>query len=469
MTAPWACCLAWTLSLLPPVLAQRYPLMDRAESLRAELAARQMIAGQDAELGAARSIAIMTRNFRGAFEDSFNRCGLRSVEDTPVHVKPGAVNTFAVSFRNHGKEPCAELKDRAACEYLQNNCITLGTSIFCDYDYLLLLRNLARASYAYTYLALTSQARGKIETLKLLPWSPDLLTDFASFQVGGQMSPSVRGAVGLTQKYSSVLAESAEFAVLGAVIGHELSHVESNACPDEQRFTKASNALDSAASLGIRLHTPQAAENMARKYRERTCHGTLSQAELTADLRGIEMLGTMLWVQFTLSKLGYSGADKQGPAAELWRLKGGVAAIALAQALEYELIVASDPAGSIADIRTEPKEMDNSGMFRTYSQLGYNRTRQQLLSPGARGEKHMYPSYRAGLLLQTVGLPALYEQRRALGIKISFPIRLFGYIEGSLRSMQTLGCSTDPKQAARNALAFLYETSGALVGEFLVD
>ena len=51
-----------------------------------------------------------------------------------------------------------------------------------------------------------------------------------------------------------------------------------------------------------------------------TCHGTLSQAELAADLRGIEMIGTTLYLQNALHILGFGEKKTDKATEQLWRL-----------------------------------------------------------------------------------------------------------------------------------------------------
>jgi hypothetical protein len=81
----------------------------------------------------------------------------------------------------------------------------------------------------------------------------------------------------------------------------------------------------------------------------------------------------------------------------------------------------------------------------------------------------MHPAYRAGLLLEAVGLRALYDERRKLGFEVGFPIRLYGYVHGSLQAVQEFGCSRDSDSANKRAREFLHEITGIRKGEFLVD
>lgn len=458
------------------------PLVDRAEAFRAELSAQHMIIDRDPELGSARSIAYMAKDFYGAFEASFKQCGLQGVEDTPDRVKSNAINTFAVSFRGRGDRPCNGFRDAATCDYLRNNCITLGNAVFCDYDYLLFQRNLARASFAYTHIALTIKPDIGIETVAFVPFSPDLLVDFATYQTAAKpldirestagLTPSVRAAIGYEQKYGSVVAEAAEFAVLGAVIGHEIAHVESNACPIDHHYNQLEESIrqDVARELGIRIYSRDTVIEIARDYRDMTCHRALSEAELAADLRGIEMLGVVLWVQYQLWRLGYADATADRATAELWRLRTATAVIALAQALEYELIVSAEPMAAAAQVRGEEGMVDNRLVFQYYLRLANERTKHEFASNSLmRGQRHMHPSYRAGLLLEVVGLPSLYDQRRKFGFKIGFPIRLYGYLLGSLQTLQVLACSQEQAAAESRAQDFLRRISGTHKDEYLVD
>jgi hypothetical protein len=466
-----------------PVATMGDPLVDRADALREELARRQMLVGQDPELGSARFGSWLKQYWYGVFEDGLERCGLKGVTDTPDRVARHTISTFAVSFRARGNNPCAGLGDKAACQALRSNCITLGTAIFCDYDYLLLLRQLARASFAYAHLALTHRGEGHLGRTVFLPFSPDVLVDMAGWEmaakppVGGEaparLPPSVRGAVGYAQQHSSVVAEVAEFAVVGAVVGHEVAHVESNACPLDHSFTDAEHETrrKQAATLGIRIYSREAARTVARQYVNMTCHRTLSAAELAADLRGVEVAATSLYWQHLLRQAGYADAERRDPAtAELWRLGVGVAVIALAQALEYQLIIASEPAAAAARVRGEPQSLSNRLTFAHYRSLAAETARREHAAGGlTRGRRHMDPAYRAGLLLEAVGLGRLYEQRRALGFGIGFPVRLFGYLHGRLEALQVLGCSSGQGSAARQAWEFLRGISGTRDDEYLVD
>lgn len=415
-----------------------------------------------------------------------------------------------MSFPGRGDKPCNGFKDGAACDSLRNNCITLGNAIFCDYDYVLFLRHLAQASFGYAHMALATKPDARIETVSFAPFSFELLVDFATYQaapkprtLGGSiqstpgMTPSVGGAIRYSRKYHSVIAESAEFAVVGAVIGHETAHVESNACPIDHgeresgekghrhtptapRQARDARLRQDAAELGIVVFSRDEANEVARKYMDMTCHKTLSHAELAADLRGIEMLGTVLTLQNWFKRLGYLDAEADRARAELWRLKTGVAVIGLAQALEYQLIVSAEPREAIARVKGEPWSMNwamhkkyvyqNKAMYEYYRSLAYERTRREFASGSpVRGLRHMHPAYRAGLLLEAVGLQALYDQRRKLGFGIGFPIRLYGYMHGSLQAVQELACSRDPDSANRRAKDFLYKISGVRNDEYLVD
>ena len=454
---------------------------DRAEMLRSDFAAKKMIVGQASDLGSARAIATMAQYFYGTFEKSFKKCGIQGIADTPARIERNMINTFAVNFRGRGTNACSGIRDRAACEYLQDNCITLGNTIFCDYDYLLLLRQLARASFAYAHLNWAANPKATIETVRFLPFSPDLLVDFANYQLSPKsidlkdsataLPGSVRGAIGHASKYPSMIQESAEFAVLGAVIGHEMAHIESNSCPLNPEYTELEKSIQKRVEgLGIKIYNRHEAREIATKYKSMTCHGTLSQAELAADLRGIEMIGTTLYLQNALHILGYGEKKTDKATEQLWRLDTAAAVIALAQMLEYQLIVLGSPESAISEVRGEPKSMENSEMYKYYTNLAIRRTEKSIQTDHAlTGQRHMHPSFRAGLLLQAAGMRGLYEKRRKFGFGISFPIRLYAYINGSLYAQNVLECANDPNAAGQLAFDFLTEISGITEGEYLVD
>jgi hypothetical protein len=234
-----------------------------------------------------------------------------------------------------------------------------------------------------------------------------------------------------------------------------------------------------AGEIGIKIYSKEEANEVARKYRDMTCHGTLSQAELAADLRGIEMLSVALSLQYLLRE-GDADAKADRSIAELWRIKTAAAVIAMAQSLEYRLIVVEQPREAADRVKSEPWAVnwfknkkyvfENRTMYEYYRKLAYERTKREFASGNPmRGLRHMHPAYRAGLLLEAVGLRALYDERRKLGFEVGFPIRLYGYVHGSLQAVQEFGCYRDSDSANKRAREFLHEITGIRKGEFLVD
>lgn len=431
-----ACAVVAACVFLPPAVIAQTPPDER---LRAALASRGLLLGADPELGSARAMAALTKHYVGIVE--LKECGLAEVRDTPARAAPGALNTFAVRLR--GEDPCGSMPERNMCQAIRNNCLTIGTSIFCDYDYLLRLRNLARATYFYAHQGVDRDAL-------FLPSSPELLADFGRSQMALQvqapgeepeLSGSERGAAAYARN-SSIMLEMMEFIIMGQVVGHELGHALQNACA---AGTMPSGPSDPAAS--------------ASAYYDLTCDERLNKRELEADLLGIGHAVGLIDMQGKLVELGYSDDMKDPKLAQMWKLRTTMGTLSLLKALEYLLVVGLDPVSGVDTVEEEPDIDDLQAMIDHYHGLGMRRARHDVETAGDSAiPRHMHPSYRAALLLQLAGMRDLYAS--SPDDVFHTGIRVIAYTLGHLTGISQFQCGKSLPDARASALAFVQRSVG---------
>lgn len=418
-----------------------------AERFRAALEARQLLMPADEELGSARAIAVLSRQYLAGGVTDLGKCSPGEVRDTPPRAAAGSVNTYAVKLR--GDRPCGSGPEANTCNALRNNCLTLGTTVFCDYDYLQRLRNLARSTYFYAHMGASS------DLSLVLPSSPDLLKDFGTTQLalhqpgaGEQtamtLSASERGAAQYASKEQSLMLEVMEFLVNGHVIGHEIGHVLGNAC----------------GSLAPRPEVADLAST-AEAYYSLTCDEKLNRQELDADLLGIQNAARFMEVQWMLHQVG-SSDEKESTDPRLkkmWAQKTTLGTLALLKALEYQLIVGDDAASGLASLRTEPDIDDLTALYRHYNALGLQRARRDVEARAqVTGARHMLSSYRAATLLNLAGMEELAESNP--GDVLHAALRVAAYVSGHVSGVQQYQCGRSVRDAEASASEFIKRNLG---------
>lgn len=414
------------------------------ERLRAALDARGQIVGSAENIGSARAIATLARQYLAGGLTDLGTCRLGEVRDTPARASAQFVNTFAVQLR--GENPCGSGPAANLCRAVRNTCVTIGTSIFCDYDYLLRLRNLARSTYFYAHA-------GAGQDMSLfLPSSPDLLADFGKSQMAlGQagaersepaLSGSERGAAAYAQQKSSMMGETMEFLVMGHVIGHEVAHVMHNACGERAPRP----VVGGMASDG-------------RTYYQTTCDEALSQDELNADLLGIQNAAGFLDVQWKLHQLGYSEDAKDPSLKRMWGEQTALSTLSLLKAFEYLLIVGDEVTSGLETVSSEPDIDDLQAMLGHYYALGYRRARQDAEARSQAGVgRHMFPSYRSAMLLSLAGMQEL--SARSPDDVFQAALRVVAYDIGHLTGLQQFLCGKSLGDARTAAIEFVQRTTG---------
>jgi hypothetical protein len=415
-----------------------------AERLRAALEARGQIVSADENIGSARAIANLSRQYLEGGLMDLGRCRLGDVRDTPARATAQYVNTFAVQLR--GDNPCGTGPAANLCRAVRNTCVTIGTTIFCDYDYLLRLRNLARSTYFYAH------AGAKQNMTLFLPSSPDLLADFGTSQMalgraGAEraeppLSGSERGAAAYAQRESSMMGETMEFLVLGHVIGHEVAHVVRNACGDQSPRPGAGGAASDS-----------------RSYYQTTCDEGLSQEELSADLLGIQNAVGFLDVQWKLHRLGYSEDAKDPALKTMWAEQTALSTLSLLKAFEYLLIVGDDVSSGLESVSGEPDIDDLQAVLAHYFELGHRRARRDAeVRSQNTGSRHMFSSYRSAMLLSLAGMKELYA--RNPDDVFHAGLRVIAYDIGHLTGLQQFLCGKALGDARTAAIEFIQRTIG---------
>lgn len=414
---------------------------SRAEAFRKSLSAKNMIVPNDPKLGSARYIAIIVEMYSESDIFSLERCGLKGFRDTPDYASPEYLNTFAVKLR--GKNPYQDISDRAACTALRNNCVTIGTSIFCDYDFLLRLRNLARAAYFYAQMAI------KQNMSPLIIFDPELLTMFGNSQLELQQisvsdepeySPIERGVARYARENSSMMVEMMEFIALGHIIAHELAHIEQN--------------------KNVEATIPEL-EQKAQEYYDLICHTSISKRELKADLRGIEMAAKFMEWHNAMYKIGLDTSVKgDSVLIRMWEQKTVMGIFALLKIFEYELIVGQHPEDGIKAVSAEPLlDKGTLEMTHYYSEFGWNRVHKENDMFGqVFTSKHMDFSYRSVLLLEKAGIKDYFTKEKLSSVPAS--PRYLGYTVGRLAALQEIQCGKSIEDALDVAWDFLIKSFG---------
>jgi hypothetical protein len=360
-------------------------------------------------------------------------CGIREVVDNPTRVKKDALSLFGVDFKHPADSFCLESPDSTSCNLLADNCITLGTSIFCDIAYLRRLRHLALAVMSNAWSGVREGQRRGDNKIYLTGLKTLGLIDLAHMQHNARIGKPLKSLDNL-EDFPFILAmeiiaqsnllEVLSHVVYNLVLAHEIAHIEQKLCPDVQY-------LDSEQQgRWTKIYKSVICEEMS----------TAVEDEINADLRAIELV--QYFLEMDLKALANHGggfspkmdSEMRREFQNLLPYAKELALLAVIYSLEYELLVHLDPEGGFEVLKSTPPPSTGSlaKFIEHYVKAGSD-------SAAYIQKGHMDPALRALFLIQAIDRGDLGKPKHRLEMT-AVKIRLQPYIIGRLLVIQRKKC-----------------------------
>lgn len=379
-------------------------------------------------------------------------CGIRRALDNPQAAQRNALNIFSVAFAHPAESFCRASPVSSVCHLLANNCVTIGSSIFCDIEYLRRVQMLGVAALSYAWSGVRDGKRRGDNRIYLSPFRTEGLTDLARLELATLSGRKPSGAGKLEELVTVIAMESvgdSEFldmlkrvsSIL--VLSHELAHVEQNACPAAQWSDKRRQ------------------DAWAQTYSWITCSaGSAStNAEVKADLRSIEIVGRFM--QNDLERLSKSGiglrSNTLGPEItrefeRLTPIAREVALLAAVYSAEYQLLVHLDPAGGLELLLNTPRTTTLRQQYEYFISAGYK-------SGESIGRGHIEPALRVLLLAEALDVRRLSGTNPVLVVSF-VDYRLTPFIVGRLQKVQQRTCKRPDAQFMPEMMEYVLRVFG---------
>lgn len=357
-------------------------------------------------------------------------CGLQDVKANPPVARSDTLNFFGVAFKHPADSFCNGCPDANSCYLLADNCISLGSSVFCDVRYLNRLYHIALAALSYAWSGVKDGQRDRTGKIYLTPIRTVGLTDLARLQADTRAGrstdfkkledfPFIFAMDELGQsKFLQVLVNT----VYNLVLSHELAHIEQEMCR-QAHYSETSRHRD-----------------WAKVYNTITCRqvGSSTDSELRADLRAIDM--TKHFFDRDLQTLAREGGGFSKDLGKMKRefeslvpIAREVVLLAVIYSLEYELLVHLDPEGGLEMLRKTPSPPIKPAEFLEYFIRAGHKSGVYV------GKDHMEPSLRALFLIDALDAGKLGKLNP--GVTVADPgYRLMPFIIGRLQRIQTENC-----------------------------
>lgn len=445
-------------------------------------------------------------------------CGIDSVSLTPQKCNREYINLFAIEFPSDDvlSSDISE-NDRRYFEALENNCLVIGSTIFCDYNYLRRQMKLARLLYLNYFMTRDTShfdtlfRQDTTEEIKKLrefiptnpyfifpPLDKETLVQLAETQLDRRYKPSelyepdyIENDFGYLKERYSMIIETMEVAVLSLIIGHEYSHIEQNICKAlkitdiyEQRpligaatkldsVLKTSHFVENYGMLNIIM------DNFKEEYitltscleddeKEDFFENILDRDEFYADVNATVYVKYILDFYTSVQNLLYlvnqkeefdSGLYYDSIQLDALRDAYNLVTYTIIRAAEYEFIFGGDPSNErLRDIKNEPyhnkiSKISFQDHFHYYSKLEMQRTEAELYKGAG---QHIDETIKLILVLEQ--LKTMYKM---FGYDDTFLLgsgRVLGHIHGRLVGIQkNNGVSIEKAElVARNKINTLF-------------
>jgi hypothetical protein len=418
-----------------------------AEELRRHLDSQHMIKGADAPSPVAGAMeSMLGGTLTTGIAEIAKLCVPSSVVTAPSRVEPRITSAFEVLFN-----PQACTHD--ACEALASNCLTIGTSVFCDLSYL------ERVHMVGRWAGLQVLMSGQLGVSPYAMLAPDAIQQLLDWQAGKDPQSTIRSlAFGVESLFQETISEN----VLMATLGHELAHVEENHCRNGGA-PRATTATPLVLETAKPLHT----QRLLDQYFEFSCDKVLRESEVAADLRGIALAKDVADVKRKLAQWSIrenrnslTKFDKLPPVESLAVRKMSILpALVAMNTYEYEVVFAQHPRASRSWLAKEPTDNSVKSLLRHYFDAG-----RSVCGAGSRASEagHLPLEYRVTLALASYGAPELLDDAIQSGEGIlPAGIRLKGYLAGALACMRSTNCGVSDDSASADAIKLLTTLIGS--------
>ena len=347
-------------------------------------------------------------------------CPLTSFRDQPSVASSTSLNIFVVDFKEPADTVCRQAPHPGLCAAVRENCVAIGTSVFCDYSYLKRLETVGALAYYAAWLGLRQVREGG--KAMFIPLQQPALLDLARLTLAAQRRTAgtppglkiVPEAERLAQVADSALHALATSVSLLTPVLHEVAHIEQSFCG---RPIGKEGGDDFVARLMFTGDHDYA--ETARLYEQLTC-STLSRNELDADLRSIDMFYRYLENEApaAASNPQFRFAPQVDTATRsslppIARFSREVALLAIMYTLEYQLLVHHDPLWAWKTVEAEPAGGASLQPFTAY----YVSAANQDAIPRVRN--HVEPAFRAVTIAKTLGLDRLEVANRGHAVALS--------------------------------------------------
>ena len=351
-------------------------------------------------------------------------------------------------FLNNPQSICRNAPNSSTCLAIHDNCITVGTSVFCDFGYLDRRASIAKLAYYFAWKGLGRVQDGDVA--KFLPLSQDALSDLAQMTIAARKNKKYPRNLKVIP-WADRLAEQADSSVyslafsisLLAPILHEIAHIEQSYCGRSVANGDKDNLLAEFFLTGRKNYG-----EIARYYDQLTC-SRLTRNEIDADLRGMDEL--LLYIEHEAPKAitsqWFNFADELGGKIRrelrgLARWSREVAMLSFLYGAEYELLIFPHPEKGLAMVRNEPNSKSLDPYIDYYIQAGEDPTI-------GRVRGHLEPAFRTVRLSRALDIKRFNHINFSRSISLAH-LRIAPFSIGRFRLMRRQNCGiTDTAERSK--------------------
>lgn len=372
------------------------------------------------------------------YESEKTECPLPNFRDQPVTASQDAVNIFVVDFKASPQSVCRDAPNSSICLAIHDNCITVGTSVFCDFGYLDRRASIAKLAYYFAWKGLGRVQDG--ETAKFLPLSRDALADLARMTIAARKNIRYPQDLKIIP-WADRLAEQADSSVyslafsvsLIAPVLHEIAHIEQSYCGRSVASGENDDLLAEFFLTGKKDYA-----EIARYYDQLTC-SHLTRNEIDADLRGMDEL--LLYIEHEAPKAVKSqwfnfddglSTKIRRELRGLARWSREVAMLSFLYGAEYELLIFPHPEKGLALVRGEPNAKSLDPYIHYYIQAGEDPTI-------GRVRGHLEPAFRTVRLSRALDIKRFNHINFSRSISLAH-LRIAPFSIGRFRFMRRQNC-----------------------------
>jgi hypothetical protein len=368
-------------------------------------------------------------------------CPLGEFRDQPATASPSAVNVFVVDFKSDPEAFCRDAPNPRSCLGINDSCVAVGTSVFCDYAYLQRRETIAAVAYHSAWKGLSGMENG--QNALFIPLPHDALTDLASSTIAARNrtaprpdQPITAEAKRLARNAPSTVYDLAQSVSLLVPVLHEIGHIEQGYCG--RGLTTRKEDEDFLARMMLTGDVDW--RTQTKLYETLTC-SSLARNELAADLRSVDMM--LMYLEDEAPKAAstprfeFSAQVDAASRRQLQRLARWtreIALLSLMQGLEYDVLIYQNSAWGLSLASKEPDGTSLQAYTNYYLDAGGDQG-----IPRVRG--HLEPPFRAIMLAKYLDVERLSLVNLGRSTAVSH-LRLAPFVIGRIRAINKRDCGS---------------------------